>query len=96
MEFIPLGKNIAIEFLDKEEEATPILLPTDYRPADAPYEVVRVASDSCGYSCEVEWQQGDLLVVEAHMIRQFDYDDNVHYVIAENHVIGWFTAKTTD
>ena len=93
MELIPLGRNIIIEFLVKDgEEPSPILLPSDYRPAETPYEVVRVASDEQGNQCDVEWDNGDLIVVEAHMIRQFTHDEVVYNFIGENHVIGWFSA----
>ena len=91
MELIPLGRNIIIEFLVKEgEESSPILLPSDYRPADTPYEVVRVASEEHGNQCDLEWDVGDLVVVEAHMIRQFTHDEVVYNFITENHIIGWF------
>lgn len=93
MDFIPLGRNIVIEFLGQDDEApSPILLPSDYRPADTPYEVVRVASDECGNKCEMEWNEGEIAVVEAHMIRQFAHNDIVYHLIAENHVIGWFST----
>ena len=97
MDFIPLGRNIVIEFLDQgEDNPSPILLPTDYRPADTPYEVVRVASDECGNKCEMEWNEGETAVVEAHMIRQFEHNDVVYNLIAENHVIGWFNTPDED
>lgn len=93
MIFKPLGRNIVINTIKKEEEESAILLPTDYRPADLPYEVVRVGSSFSGHLCEVDWKEGELIVVEAHLIRQFDYEGYTYYLIAENHVIGRFQGE---
>ena len=94
MKFVPLGKNIAIEFIEKEGvDQQAIILPTDYRPAEAPYEVVRVAESEGGHGCMTEWNTGELLVVEAHMIRQFEFQDTTYHIIAENHVVGWFPQE---
>jgi len=91
MIFAPLGKNISIEFIETENEAEQaIILPTDYRPADAPYEVVRVATSAASDACDNEWNAGELLVVEAHMIRQFEFQGTTYHTIGENHVVGWF------
>jgi len=90
MIFKPLGRNIVIEFLEDEKDQDTILLPSDYRPAEQPYEIVRVASGWCGNKCEKEWEEGYHIVVEAHMIRIFDHAEETYYIISENHVIGYF------
>ncbi len=90
MKFGPLAKNIAIEFITTDEEPQAILLPADYRPADTHYEIVRVAAEGASDHCSQEWNAGELLVVEAHMIRQFDFQGTAYHTIAENHVVGWF------
>jgi len=96
MKFGPLAKNIAIEFITNEEEQQAILLPADYRPADTHYETVRVSEEGASDHCSQEWNSGELLVVEAHMIRQFDFEGKTHYTIAENHVVGWFYDETPE
>jgi len=90
MEFIPLRNNIVISFIETGEETSAILLPSEYRPTDTPYEVVRVVGHHPGPECDVRWVEEDLVVVEAHMIRQFEYDGVSYHLIAENHVIGRF------
>lgn len=94
MIFAPLAKNIAIEFLEQEGQQT-ILLPSDYRPADAHYEIVRVAPQGASEGCQQEWNVGEHLVVEAHMIRQFEFKGATYSTIAENYVVGWFYEEPT-
>ena len=96
MIFAPLAKNIAIEFIKKEEEQQAILLPSDYRPTDAPYEIVRVAPHGASDACDQEWNPGELLVVEAHMIRQFEFGGSPYHTIGEDYVVGWFYDEPTE
>ena len=96
MIFKPLGRNIVIEFLEDDKEQEVVLLPSDYRPTEQPYEIVRVSSDWCGDRCQRDWEEGGHIVVEAHMIRQFSHARGTYYIIAENHVIGYFDESTEE
>jgi len=93
MRFLPHNRNISIELIENEkaEEAT-ILLPSDYRPAQEPYAVVRVTKDGAAADCQRQWEPGWLLVVEAQMIREIAYDGHVYYTVTENYVVGSLSA----
>ena len=89
MNFKPLARNVVIEFLENEKDTEVVLLPSSYRPAEQPYEVVRVASGWSGNKCEKEWVDGTLIVVEAHMIREFKHAEETYRLISENHIVGY-------
>lgn len=93
MRFLPYNRNISVEPVEnKKTEEAPILLPSDYRPEVDPYAVVRVTADGAAADCQSHWEPGWLLVVEAHMIREIAYDDQIYHTVTENYVIASLSA----
>ena len=90
MKFLPHNRNISIELIEKKEEDTGItvLLPSDYRPAQESYAVVRVSLEGAAADCQGDWASGSLLVVEAQMIREISHGEETYHTITENHVVG--------
>jgi co-chaperonin GroES (HSP10) len=85
MTFIPVNNHLYVKVVEDEEaEESGILLPQDYRPADKPFAAVRVLATSM----EAEWTPGSLLVVEAQMLRDIEYNGETFTVVKENYVIG--------
>ena len=93
MRFLPHNRNISVEPVKNEKpDDTAILLPSDYRPEVEPYAIVRVTADGAAPDCQRHWEPGWLLVVEAHMIREIIYGEDVYYTITENYVVGSLSA----
>ena len=79
-----------VESSDAEESG--ILLPQDYRAVESPFAVVEVVN--CSGENGTLWGPGLQLVVEAHMLRDIQYNGDTFTVIKENHVIGILSENT--
>jgi hypothetical protein len=87
--FLPQNRNISVELIEDEKiEEGNILLPADYQAPPESYVVVRVSDDGAATDCKRNWEPGWLLVVEAQMIREITYGDQIYRTITENYVIG--------
>jgi co-chaperonin GroES (HSP10) len=82
MRFTPVNNHLYVEVLKENKEETGVLLPEDYRSAESPFAAVRVLVPAVG------WREDSVLIVEAHMLRDIQYDGETFTVIKENHVIG--------
>jgi co-chaperonin GroES (HSP10) len=90
MIFIPYNRNIYIELVTPEatQKELDVLLPTDYQEKKAPYTVVRVGDTGCALDCQSSYMPGQLIVVEAHMIKEINYGTDTYHIILENYVLG--------
>ena len=93
MQFKPMNRHLLIELLSEEPEPSEqddlgIVLPETYKPKQEQYAAVRLLA--CANDCN---SVGDLrkdatLLVEASMINEIQFKDEVYQVILENYVIG--------
>ncbi len=93
----PVNRHITIvPHFEKGEEASPVLLPEDFKPEEERYilaTVVKVAPD-----CATVFQrlkttslpETNIIVVDKTMIEEVVLKDKVHYFILENYVMGIF------
>ena len=89
----PVNNYLVVKTIEEEAEDTGItvLLPQDYRSVESPFAVVEVVS--CSGESGTLWGTGLQLVVEAHMLRYIEHNDETFTVIKENHVIGILSAS---
>jgi len=74
--------QVELAFDKREEEASLIALPDDYKPAEDPYKAVSVKVDP-----KEEYRYGDVIVVPTHIIRDIKIRDNTFHLIERNHVM---------
>jgi len=91
MRLTPHNKNLTVELVEEDNNEGAVLLPADYRPASAPYASVRVLDFA--EDCISQWAPGTVLMVEAQMIREINFEDAVFYTIGENYIIGAIETK---
>ena len=83
----PKNRHLLVLPLEnKEEEATVILLPQDYKRPESPYIVCDIlgVSDDCGLEIEI----GDRVVVERRMLCEVKAMGETNYLVLENYVYG--------
>lgn len=90
----PVNNYLVVKTIEEEAEDTGItvLLPQDYRSAESPFAVVEVVN--CSGESGTLWGTGLQLVVEAHMLRDIEHNDETFTVIKENHIIGILSENT--
>ena len=87
MTLTPVNNYLAVRTVeDTDTEDSGILLPQDYRAVESPFAVVEVVN--CSGENGTLWSAGLQIVVEAHMLRDIQYNGADFTVIKENHVIG--------
>ena len=87
MNFTPVNNYLYVKIVeDNETEDQGILLPQDYRPVESRFVVVEVVN--CSGESGTLWGEGLQIVVEAHMLMNFQHNGETFTVIKENHVIG--------
>jgi co-chaperonin GroES (HSP10) len=88
MNFIPVNNYLYIRTVeDNETEDVGILLPQDYRSVESPHAVAELLQTHTTAN-NVMWARGIHLVVEAHMMKDIQYNGDTFTVVKENHVIG--------
>lgn len=87
MNFVPVNNYLYIRTIEEEDENTGILLPQDYRSVESPHVVVELLQSHTTTSNAI-WIRGIHLVVEAHMMKDIQYNGDTFTVVKENHVIG--------
>ena len=90
MGFVPVNRNLLVELIKEDEEKTipDVLLPSDYRPAEKPYAPVRLLKSSSASELFLDHHIGHTLIVEAHMIREIQFNGDKFHTIGENYVVG--------
>jgi len=87
MTFTPVNNYLHVRSIEANEpEETGILLPQDYRSVESPFAAVEVVG--CSGESGTLWAAGLQLMVEAHMLRDVQFNGETFTVIKENYVIG--------
>jgi len=81
MNVIPVNNWVHVSVEQEQQEDTMVLLPDDYKRAESPYKVVRVASSCNGYD------EGDLVVVPTHTIQDIEVRGETIYLVLQNHIM---------
>ena len=89
MQFKPMNRHLLIELLSEEPEPSEqddlgIVLPETYKPKQEQYAAVRLLA--CAHVGDL--RKDATLLVEASMINEIQFKDEVYQVILENYVIG--------
>tara|TARA_B100000131_G_scaffold309424_1_gene339891 strand:- start:386 stop:658 length:273 start_codon:yes stop_codon:yes gene_type:complete len=84
----PLNRHLLIRPIenDKKEEASVVILPTDYEKPLAPYviaEILDFAPD-----CQKEHFVGSVVVLERRMLNTLEIDGKTYYLVLENYLFG--------
>jgi len=90
MNFVPVNNYLYIRTIDEEDDNTGILLPQDYRSVESPHAVAELLQTHTTTN-NVMWARGIHLVVEAHMMKDIQYNGDTFTVVKEQYVIGLVT-----
>ena len=84
----PFNRNILIKPVveKKKEKATLVVLPSDYKKPESPYQVAEVLELSD--DCKVELSIGDKIVFEKRTLQKIEIEEELYYLILENYVYG--------
>ena len=92
MTLTPVNNYLVVKTVEETDaEESGILLPQDYRAVESPFAVVEVIN--CSGENGTLWGTGLRIVVEAHMLRDIEHNNETFTVIKENHVIGILTGS---
>jgi len=70
----------------KKEKATLVVLPSDYKKPESPYQVAEVLELSD--DCKVELSIGDKIVFEKRTLQKIEIHGELYYLILENYIYG--------
>ena len=83
----PVNRHILVDYKSKKEEpASDILLPDDYKAPEEKHIVVGVLSVSKDVSFHCK--KGDKIVIDRKMLEELSIEHSNYYTILENYVIG--------
>jgi len=84
----PFNRHILIKPVveKKKEKATLVVLPSDYKKPESPYQVAEVLELSD--DCKVELSIGDKIVFEKRTLQKIEIHGELYYLILENYIYG--------
>jgi co-chaperonin GroES (HSP10) len=84
----PFNRHILVKPVEepKKKEKTLVVLPTDYKRPESPYQLAEVLELSD--DCKVKLSSGDKIVFEKRTLQKIEIDGELHYLILENYVYG--------
>ncbi len=84
----PFNRHILIKPIEQEkkQEATLVVLPSDYKKPESPYQVAEVLELSD--DCKVELSTGDKIVFEKRTLQKIEIHGELYYLILENYIYG--------
>ena len=92
MNFYPRNRHVLVQKLEeKEEKQTKVLLPEGYSEKKEPYVSVLVKEGAP--SCTIGLSKGDKVVVEASMLQEIKFDEELYIVILENYIYGVISSR---
>lgn len=86
----PFNRHVLVELIEKEEqeEKSLVVLPTDYKKPESPYQVGEVLDWS--QDCKIDFSIGDQIVFEKRMLNKLEIDGKTFYLVLENYIYGRF------
>ncbi len=89
MQLTPKNRHIQVEEVNTNpEDEKGFVLPDSYKPPAKEYECYRVVSQA--EDCSQNYQTGDLIAVERHMVKNLDFDGSKYLLVLENYVLASF------
>ena len=84
----PLNRHLLIKPIedDKKEEASVVILPTDYEKPLAPYVVAEILDFAP--DCQKEHTVGSIVVLERRMLNTLEIHGKTYYLVLENYLFG--------
>tara|TARA_X000001388_G_scaffold76731_1_gene74908 strand:+ start:197 stop:463 length:267 start_codon:yes stop_codon:yes gene_type:complete len=82
---VPLNKYITVEPVDEDKTDTGVLIPEGVKVDNNPFKVVDVVKVATGSTLE----SGMRVVVPSHMVETTSFFGQTHYLVLENHVVGY-------
>jgi co-chaperonin GroES (HSP10) len=82
----PVNRYLVVQKEQKKEKESGILLPSDVKIDTTPFTVVQLLKAHS----ESNLKTGVKLVVPSHVIEEINFNNSLHYVVSENHIIGFF------
>lgn len=84
----PFNRHILIKPVveKKKAKATLVVLPSDYKKPESPYQVAEVLELSD--DCKVELSIGDKIVFEKRTLQKIEIHGELYYLILENYIYG--------
>ena len=94
MNFYPRNRHVLVQKLEEKEEkqtTIQVLLPEGYSEKKEPY--VSVLVKEVAPSCTIGLSKGDKVVVEASMLQEIKFDEELYIVILENYIYGVISSR---
>ena len=82
----PMNKYLVVNPIKEEEKQSGVLVPEEYSVDTSAFSLVTLRRSRLSYPLE----PGTKLVVPTHMIEHIELFGEKHYVVLENHVVGFF------
>ena len=82
----PANKYLVVEPILEQKQESGVLVPDEYRVNDSAFSLVELLATNFGSTLT----SGMKLVVPTHMIEEIALFGKKHYVVLENHVVGFF------
>ncbi len=84
----PFNRHVLVRLEEEKEEKTEslIVLPTDYKKPESPYQVGMVLNLSD--DCTIDLSVGDKIVFEKRTLQEIEILGIKHYLILENYIYG--------
>ena len=84
----PFNRHILIKPIEEKQEdkSSLVVLPSDYKKPESPYqtaEVIELSND-----CKIELSSGDKVVFEKRTLQKIQIAGETHYLILENYIYG--------
>jgi len=82
----PMNRYLLVDPIKEEKKDSGILVPEDYKEQQSAYSLVKLLKTNNNSALT----EGARLVVPAHVVEEIELFGEKHYVVLENHVIGFF------
>lgn len=84
----PFNRHILIKPIEEEQEIknSLVVLPSDYKKPESPYQQAKVLGLSD--DCKIELAPGDKIVFEKRTLQKIQIAGETHYLILENYIYG--------
>ena len=82
----PVNKYLVVAPILEQKQESGVLVPDEYRVDDSAFSLVELLTATSGSTLT----PGMKLIVPTHMIEELALFGKKHYVVLENHVVGFF------
>jgi len=87
---IPTNNYICVNLVEEVQTETGVLIPDGVEINKQPFRIVNVVTPNLNS----RFSEGTRLIVPTHMVEEVVFSGQTHYLVLENHVVGYLTQKT--